>query len=357
MQLTFGDAEGLGKRKQTRREIFLAEMERIVPWKQLLALIAPHYPVSGRPGRQPYALATMLRIHLLQQWYALSDPAMEEALHEIPTLRRFAQLGGLDNVPDETTILNFRRLLETHGIAARMLEAVNAHLSRKGQSLRSGTIVDATLIAAPSSTKNADRARDPEMHQTKKGNQWYFGMKAHIGVDEFSGLVHHVQCTAANVADVTVTHALLHGKEDSVFGDSGYTGAEKRDELQSCEAAFFIAAKRSTIQAIGNKRARAWAERWEHFKASVRAKVEHPFRVIKRQFGYTKVRYRGLAKNTAQVQTLFALSNLWMVRRHLLPARDNAAWRQPKPPERCKNRTRLSIFPVIDMQEAGILEV
>ncbi|MDI9079623.1 IS5-like element ISXo1 family transposase [Xanthomonas oryzae pv. oryzae] len=321
MQLTFGDAEGLGKRKQTRREIFLAEMERIVPWKRLLALIEPHYPVSGRPGRQPYALATMLRIHLLQQWYALSDPAMEEALHEIPTLRRFAQLGGLDNVPDETTILNFRRLLETHGIAARMLEAVNAHLSRKGQSLRSGTIVDATLIAAPSSTKNADRARDPEMHQTKKGNQWYFGMKAHIGVDEFSGLVHHVQCTAANVADITVTHALLHGKEDSVFGDSGYTGAEKRDELQSCEAAFFIAAKRSTIQAIGNKRARAWAERWEHFKASVRAKVEHPFRVIKRQFGYTKVRYRGLAKNTAQVQTLFALSNLWMVRRHLLPAR------------------------------------
>ncbi|MDO0791940.1 IS5 family transposase, partial [Xanthomonas campestris pv. campestris] len=162
---------------------------------------APHYPVSGRPGRQPYALATMLRIHLLQQWYALSDPAMEEALHEIPTLRRFAQLGGLDNVPDETTILNFRRLLETHGLAVRMLEAVNAHLARKGQSLRSGTIVDATLIAAPSSTKNADHARDPEMHQTKKGNQWYFGMKAHIGVDEFSGLVHHVHCTAANVAD------------------------------------------------------------------------------------------------------------------------------------------------------------
>ncbi|AUI92517.1 IS5 family transposase [Xanthomonas oryzae pv. oryzae] len=159
------------------------------------------------------------------------------------------------------------------------------------------------------------------MHQTKKATSPLFGIKAHIGVDEFSGLVHHVQCTAANVADVTVTHALLHGKEDSVFGDSGYTGAEKRDELQSCEAAFFIAAKRSTIQAIGNKRERAWAERWEHFKASVRAKVEHPFRVIKRQFGYTKVRYRGLAKNAAQVQTLFALSNLWMVRRHLLPAR------------------------------------
>ena len=319
MQLTFGDAEGLGKRKQTRREIFLAEMEQVVPWQQLLGLVAPHYPVSGRPGR-PYALATMLRIHLLQQWYALSDPAMEEALHEIPTLRRFAQLGGLDNVPDETTILNFRRLLETHGLAARMLEAVNAHLARKGQSLRSGTIVDATLIAAPSSTKNTDHARDPEMRQTKKGNQWYFGMKAHIGVDEFSGLVHHVHCTAANVADVTVTHTLLHGKEDSVFGDSGYTGADKREELQDCEAAFFIAAKRSVLQAIGNKRERAREQRWEHFKASVRAKVEHPFRVIKRQFGYTKVRYRGLAKNTAQVLTLFALSNLWMKRKQLMPA-------------------------------------
>ncbi|WP_101918749.1 IS5 family transposase, partial [Xanthomonas phaseoli] len=315
MQLTFGDAEGLGKRKQTRREIFLAEMEQVVPWQQLLALIAPHYPVSGRPGRQPYALATMLRIHLLQQWYALSDPAMEEALHEIPTLRRFAQLGGLDNVPDETTILNFRRLLETHGLAARMLDAVNAHLARKGQSLRSGTIVDATLIAAPSSTKNADHARDPEMHQTKKANQWYFGMKAHIGVDEFSGLVHHVHCTAANVADVTVTHALLHGKEDSVFGDSGYTGADKRQELQDCKAAFFIAARPSTMRGIGNTRERAREQRWEHFKASVRAKVEHPFRVIKRQFGYTKVRYRGLAKNTAQVLTLFALSNLWMKRK------------------------------------------
>ncbi|MFA8471215.1 IS5 family transposase [Xanthomonas campestris pv. campestris] len=319
MQLTFGDAEGLGKRKQTRREIFLAEMEQVVPWQQLLGLVAPHYPVSGRPGRQPYALATMLRIHLLQQWYALSDPAMEEALHEIPTLRRFAQLGGLDNVPDETTILNFRRLLETHGLAARMLEAVNAHLARKGQSLRSGTIVDATLIAAPSSTKNADHARDPEMRQTKKGNQWYFGMKAHIGVDEFSGLVHHVHCTAANVADVTVTHTLLHGKEDSVFGDSGYTGADKREELQDCEAAFFIAAKRSVLQAIGNKRERAREQRWEHFKASVRAKVEHPFRVIKRQFGYTKVRYRGLAKNTAQVLMLFALSNLWLKRKQLMP--------------------------------------
>jgi IS5 family transposase len=185
MQLTSGDAEGLGKRKQTRREIFLGEMEQVVPWKSLLALIEPHYPTSGRRGRPPYALATMLRIHLLQQWYALSDPGMEEALHEIASMRLFARLSGLDAIPDETTILNFRRLMETHSLAARMLEAVNAHLARKGQSLRAGTIVDATIISAPSSTKNADKARDPEMHQTKKGNQWYFGMKAHIGVDEF----------------------------------------------------------------------------------------------------------------------------------------------------------------------------
>lgn len=320
MQLTFGDAEGLGKRKQTRRERFLAEMEQVVPWKALLAQIEPHYPRSGRVGRPPYAMETMLRIHLLQQWYALSDPSMEEALHEIASMRLFARLSGLDVIPDETTILKFRRLLEKHGLAAKMLEAVNAHLARKGQSLRAGTIVDATIIHAPSSTKNADKARDPEMHQTRKGNQWYFGMKAHIGVDEFSGLVHHVKCTAANVSDVTLTDALLHGKEDCVFGDSGYTGADKRAELSNCKATFLIAAKRSKVKAIGNARERKQVERWESWKASLRAKVEHPFRVIKRQFGYTKVRYRGLAKNTAQVLTLFALSNLWMVRRRLLPA-------------------------------------
>jgi IS5 family transposase len=319
MQLTFGDAEGLGKRKRTRRELFLAEMDQVVPWKSLLALIEPHYPKLGRPGRQPYPLATMLRIHFLQQWYGLSDPAMEEALYDTAVMRRFAQLGGLDTVPDETTILNFRRLLETQGLAAKLLAKVNAHLSRKGLSLRSGTIVDATIIAAPSSTKNKDGERDPAMHQTKKGNQWHFGMKAHIGVDEASGLVHHVACTAANEADVTCVHKLLHGEEDTIYGDSGYTGADKRDELEGVNAGFLIAEKRSKIEAIKNKRERTYAKRWEHYKASVRAKVEHPFRVIKRQFGYVKVRYRGLAKNTAQVLTLFALSNLWMARRRLLP--------------------------------------
>ena len=232
MQLTFGDAEDLGQRKRTRREVFLAEMDQVVPWPALLKLIEPHYPKLGRPGRQPYPLETMLRVHFLQQWYALSDPGMEEALYDTPVMRRFAGLGGLDTVPDETTILNFRRLLETHDLARQMLEQVNTFLSRKGLSLRGGTIVDATIIAAPSSTKNGDGRRDPEMHQTRKGNQWYFGMKAHIGVDDESGLVHHVECTAANASDVTVAHRLLHGQEETVCGDSGYTGLDKREEMQ-----------------------------------------------------------------------------------------------------------------------------
>ena len=319
MQLTFGDAEDLGQRKRTRREVFLAEMDQVVPWPALLKLIEPHYPKLGRPGRQPYPLETMLRVHFLQQWYALSDPGMEEALYDTPVMRRFAGLGGLDTVPDETTILNFRRLLETHELARQMLEQVNTFLSRKGLSLRGGTIVDATIIAAPSSTKNGDGRRDPEMHQTRKGNQWYFGMKAHIGVDDESGLVHHVECTAANASDVTVAHRLLHGQEETVCGDSGYTGLDKREEMQGKgDLGYLIAAKPSVLKQIKRKSGQKLARELEHAKASLRAKVEHPFRVIKRQFGYTKVRYRGLVKNTAQVLTLFALSNLWMVRRPLL---------------------------------------
>ena len=320
MQLSFGDAEQMGNRKRTRKEIFLAQMDQVVPWKALLALIEPHYPKTGQPGRQPYPLGTMQRIHFLQQWYALSDPGMEEALYDTAVLRQFARLSGLDAIPDETTILNFRRLLETHDLAGKIFERVNAHLSRKGQSLRAGTIVDATIIAAPSSTKNKDGQRDPAMHQTKKGHQWHFGMKAHIGVDDESGLVHSVECTAANEADITQVHKLLHGKEGTVCGDSGYTGAEKREDLRGVKARFLIAEKPSKLRRIRGKRDRAWADRWEFMKASLRAKVEHPFRVIKRQFGYVKVRYRGLSKNTAQVLMLFALSNLWMSRRRLLPA-------------------------------------
>ena len=316
-QLSFSDAEHAGKRKQTRRELFLAEMERVVPWTSLLAQIEPHYPKSGR-GRQPYALETMLRIHFLQQWYALSDPAMEEALYEIASMRQFAKLSLLAGIPDETTILNFRHLLERHGLAAKLLQVVNRHLRDNRLLLRTGTIVDATIIDAPSSTKNSSGTRDPEMHQTKKGNQWFFGMKAHIGVDRDSGLVHTVVSTAANAADVTQTGKLLHGKEKTVYADAGYTGADKREELKDKKIYWNIAERRSRIKALPEGELKDVSEFIEHLVAKVRARVEHPFRVIKRQFGYTKVRYRGLAKNGAQVATLFALSNLWMARKRLL---------------------------------------
>ena len=314
-QMSFGDAEYAGKRKRTRREEFLAEMEQVIPWSSLLKLIEPLYPVAGR-GRHPYPLETMLRIHLLQNWYALSDPAMEEALYETTPLRVFAKLSLNAAIPDETTILNFRRLLEVNELAPEILARVNAYLTRKGLLLKRGSIVDATIIAAPSSTKNKDQARDPEMHQTKKGNQWYFGMKAHIGVDADSGLVHTVSTTPANEADVDVVDELLHGKEEFVHADAGYTGADKRVARKKLR--WEIAAKRGKVQAMKEGRAKRAVEKNEKRKASIRARVEHPFRVIKRQFGLVKVRFRGLAKNTAHVITLFALSNLWMARRKLL---------------------------------------
>jgi transposase, IS5 family len=313
--MSFGDAEYAGKRKQTRREIFLAEMDQVVPWKSLLTLIEPLYPIAGR-GRHPYPLETMLRVHLMQNWFGLSDPAMEEALYEITPMRAFAGLTLTKAIPDETTILNFRHLLEANELAPEILSRVNAYLSRKGLMLKRGSIVDATIIAAPSSTKNAEGERDPEMHQTKKGNQWHFGMKAHIGVDADSGLVHTVTTTPANEADVEVVDELLHGKEEVVHADSGYTGADKRVRRKNLE--WKIAAKRGRIKAMADGRAKRALEKSEKAKASVRAKVEHPFRVIKRQFGLSKVRFRGLAKNTAHVITLFALSNLWMARRRLL---------------------------------------
>jgi IS5 family transposase len=241
---------------------------------------------------------------------------MEEALYEIASLRNFARLSLTEAIPDETTILNFRHLLEANDLADDILKAVNALLARKGLLLKRGSIVDATIIAAPSSTKNAEGERDPEMHQTKKGNQWFFGMKAHIGVDADSGLVHTVTTTAANEADVEQVGDLLHGKEEQVWADSGYRGAPSRvsrDDLQ-----WHIAARPSDIAKLPEGRAKTKVQKTEHRKASVRAKVEHPFRVIKRQFGVVKVRFRGLAKNTAHVVTLFALSNLWMVRKQLI---------------------------------------
>lgn len=314
-QISFADAEYAGKRKKTRREVFLEEMELVVPWQGLHKLIEPHYPTAGR-GRRPYPLESMLRVHLMQNWFALSDPAMEEALYEITSLRSFARLSLSEAIPDETTILNFRHMLEESDLAEDILKLVNAHLSRKGLMLKRGSIVDATIIAAPSSTKNSSGQRDPEMHQTKKGNQWHFGMKAHIAVDADSGLVHTVTTTAANEADVEQVADLLHGKEEQVWADAGYRGAQTR--VGKADLQWHIAARPSDMAKMPEGRAKTRAKKQEHRKASVRAKVEHPFRVIKCQFGLVKVRFKGLAKNTAHVITLFALSNLWMARKKLM---------------------------------------
>lgn len=304
--------------RRTRKAVFLDEMNLVVPWTALLSLIAPHAP-RAKTGRPPFELLTMLRIHFLQQWFGLSDLAMEEALFDTPLFRDFVGLSSTERIPDRVSILRFRHLLEEHQLAPQILAVVNATLADKGLMLKSGTVVDATLIAAPSSTKNKNGERDPEMHQTKKGNQWHFGMKAHIGVDADSGLVHTVVGTAANVNDVTQASHLVHGEEADVFADAGYQGVAKREEVQGIPANWHVAmrpGKRRTLDKdtpIGDV-----LDKLEHVKASIRAKVEHPFRVIKRQFGHVKVRYRGLAKNTAQLHTLFALANLWMVRQRIL---------------------------------------
>ena len=320
-QMSLGESGFERKTKRTRKREFLDEMNLVVPWGELVSLIAPHAPEPGAKGGRPsFAVETMLRVHFLQQWFNLSDPAMEEALYDTPMFREFAGLdAGEDRLPDESTILRFRHLLEAHSLSLQILATVNATLAAKGLLLKSGTVVDATLIAAPSSTKNSSGERDPEMHQTKKGNQWHFGMKAHIGVDADSGLVHTVVGTAANVNDVTQAHALVHGEEIHVLADAGYQGVDKRAETQGIDVNWLVAmrpGKRKTLDkstSLG-----AILDQLEQAKARMRAKVEHPFRVIKRQFGYVKVRYRGLAKNTGQLHTLFALSNLWMMRRTLL---------------------------------------
>ena len=307
--------------KRTRKREFLDEMNLVIPWSQLLALIAPHAP-AGKTGRPPFATEVMLRIHLLQQFFGHSDPAMEEALHDIPLYREFAKLdAGITRLPDESTILRFRHMLEQNDLGAQILAAVNAKLIDRGLMLKTGTVVDATLIAAPSSTKNDKGERDPEMHQTKKGNQWHFGMKAHIGVDADSGLVHTVTTTPANAHDVTQAHALLHGQEEVVFADSGYRGVEKRQEIQDKHAGVdweiaMMPGKRKALDKT--KASQALTDRIEKIKASIRAKVEHPFRVIKCQFGHRKTRYRGLAKNTSQLLVMFALFNLWMVRKRMI---------------------------------------
>ena len=303
--------------KRTRKREFLDEMDRVVPWQALVDLITPHAP-DGKRGRPPFGVQTMLRIHFMQQWFNLSDPAMEEALHDIALFREFAGLSWDTALPDETTILRFRRLLEQHKLAPQILGVVNDLLRDKGLMLRRGTVVDATLIAAPSSTKNASGERDPQMKQSKKGNQWYFGMKAHIGVDVESGLVHSVQGTAGSTNDVVQANSLLHGDETEAWGDAGYQGAEKRPDARKGVRWNIAMRPGKRRQLDKSETIDALTDKLERLKASIRAKVEHPFRVIKRQFGHVKVRYRGLAKNTAQLHTMFALSNLWMARRPLM---------------------------------------
>jgi transposase, IS5 family len=293
-------------------------MERIVPWARMIAVIKPLYPKSGRVGRQPIGVAKMLRMYCLQQWYGLADEALEDALYDSQALRDFVGIDlSRESVPDATTLLKFRRLLQDNDLTRALFDEINSHLAQQGLLMRKGTVVDATIIAAPSSTKNADKARDPEMHQTKKGNQWHFGMKAHIGVDAESGLVHSVIGTAANVGDITQAGALLHGDETHAFGDAGYRGVDKRKEAQGPR--WHVAMQPGKRRKLDLTR--KWAQlldKAEQLKASVRAKVEHPFHVVKNLFRHKKVCYKGLAKNTAQLFSLFGLANLVVVKRQLL---------------------------------------
>lgn len=317
-QRSFGDVNGFRRQnKMTRRERFLEEMERAVPWERFFAVIKPVYPVAGN-GRRPYPLEAMLRIHLMQQWFGYSDSAMEDALHETPLLRRFAGLdSGSDCMPDETTILNFRHLLEKHQLAESLFGEVVALLTERGFILRHGTIVDATLIAAPPSTKNRDRKRDPEMTSSKKGNAWYFGMKAHIGVDTAHGLIHTVEGTTGKVSDYAMGDVLLHGDEVTAHGDRGYHDKTRTPDALWNEheegPRWYVPFKRGKRQETTDEE-----KRINRILASVRAAVEHPFRVLKCQFGYRKVRYRGLFKNEQHLFTLFALTNIYQARRLLM---------------------------------------
>ena len=301
-------------RKRTRKEKFLEEMEGIVPWGKLVEVIEPYYPKPEGAGRRPIGLERMLRIHFVQHWFNLSDPGVEEALYDSRALRRFVGIDlGREPAPDETTVCKFRHLLEEQGLGKKLFEQVNEYLKEQGMAVNRGTIVDATIIHAPSSTKNRRKERDPEMHQTRKGNQWYFGMKAHIGVDSRSKLIHSVEATAANVHDSRMLEKLLHGKETRVWGDSAYTGQKKAMAKAAPEA-------RDWTQEKG-RRYRKLTERERasnRYKSRVRAKVEHQFGILKLRFGFTKVRYRGLAKNAHRLVTACALSNLVMAKKALL---------------------------------------
>ena len=314
-QTTFSMTGYFDKGKKTKREQFLAEMDQVMPWARLRALIEPHYPKASKAGgRPPIPLERMLRIYCLQQWYNLSDPAAEEALYDSIVMRKFAGITtDADIIPDETTILRFRRLLETHGLTEAMFSRINGLLSERGLFVGKGTIVDATIIHAPSSTKNAEKKRDPEMRQTKKGNQWYFGMKMHTGTDAGSGLVHTIQATAANVHDSTVLPELLHGNEEALYGDSAYHSKALQALAVMIGLSFFVCERGTRARPL-TERQRARNRRYSR----VRAIGEHPYLVVKRLWGHAKVRYRGLAKNLAQMHTLFGLANLYRVRHRLL---------------------------------------
>ncbi len=314
-QLTFAEAEYAIKKRKTRREAFLEKMDTLIPWNKFEQQLSRHY-AKGTVGRKPYPLNVMLRIHIMQLIYNLSDPAMEDALYEIESMRRFAGLRLSDNLPDETTILNFRHFIERHKLGQRLFDNVQEHLKSKGLALREGSIVDATIISAPTSTKNKQGKRDPEMHQTKKGNEWHFGMKMHIGVDDSTGLIHSIATTSANAHDITQADKLLHGDEQRVWGDAGYVGIEKREEHKDRDVEWFIAMRPGQRAALPK---RGDLAKTEKIKASVRAKVEHAFHYIKRVFGYSKVRYRGLEKNTSRLQVLAALANLLRARPYLTP--------------------------------------
>ena len=313
-QRTFASLAWNGKGKVTRRERFLAEMDAVIPWSRLVRLIEPHYPKAGQ-GRQPLGLEKMLRIYFLQQWFNLSDPQAEDAIYDSESMRRFARVElGDEVVPDESTILRFRHLLEQHGLTHGIFDAVADLLEARRLLLRSGTIVDATIIAAPSSTKNASASRDPEMKQTRKGRNWHFGMKLHIGADK-RGIVHTVRAAAASVADSTQLPDLLHGQEQEVFGDQAYWKEDDREFLEAWGMRYRIN-RRPTSK-------RPLSARWRMInraRSRTRARGEHAFRIVKQLWGFAKVRYRGLAKNLARAQTMFALANLYQVRRQLLPA-------------------------------------
>lgn len=305
-QPTFADLDYVHKGHKTRREKFLEQLEALVPWKRLEGRIEPHYPKAGN-GRRPYPLSAMLRVHVVQVVYNLSDPAMEDLLYEAESVRRFVGLRLSKAIPDESTILHFRHLLENHELGQGLFEEVKGYLAQRGVMLKQGTVVDATIIDAPSSTRNKAKKRDPEMSQVKKGQQYYFGMKLHIGVDAESGLVHSMATTPANVHDIKQAHRLLHGEERAVWGDSGYVGVDKREENREFDVGWYVAMRAGQRRKLAPGSAQAIAER---VKSSIRAKVEHPFWGVKGMFGYAKVRYRGLAKNTERLAVLVGLYNL-----------------------------------------------